>query len=180
MIGSPRKKAGAGRLVIARQQIMLFTLQFLVAAGLAAQERSLSLSPVDKVLIRSAEAREDIEPGIIHFSGDFYLEASDWNVSADHATLYGNLDDPETVVLTGAPARISVTAEYGGKTDEISGQAARITYWRDEKLIELQGDARLGRSEHILQGGSIDYDIDSDSLHAGGEGGVKIVVPTTQ
>jgi lipopolysaccharide transport protein LptA len=178
MIRSSRKKTGTGRLVIASKQIILFSLQFLVAAGLSAQERSVSLSPVDKVLIRSAEAREDMEPGVIHFSGDFYLEASDWNVSADHATLYGNLDDPETVVLTGSPARISLTAEYDGKNDEINGQAASITYRRDEKLIQMDGDARLSRSRNILQSGSINYDIEKDSLRAGGEGGVRITVPT--
>jgi lipopolysaccharide export system protein LptA len=180
MIRSSRKRTGTGRLVIASKQIILFSLQFLVAAGLSAQERSVSLSPVEKILIRSTEAREDMEPGIIHFNGDFYLEASDWNVSADQATLYGNLDDPETVVLTGSPARITVTAEYGGKNDEINGQAASITYRRDEKLIQMDGDARLSRSGNFLRGGSIDYDIENDSLRAGGEGGVRIVVPTTK
>ena len=167
--------ASNGRVRVKRYFILLAILG-LAADGRAAGDRPITVSPVDKVTIRSGEAWEDVEPDVIHFSGDFYLEANDWNVSADLATLYGKLDDPETVVLTGTPAQVWIRAMYEGEYGSIEAEAARITYRRDRKVIQLEGDARLARLENILSGQEIEYHIETDQLRAGGKNGVKIRV----
>lgn len=143
----------------------------------AAEERSLAISSVDKVTIRSDEAWEDAEPDIIHFSGSFLLEARDWNVYADQATLYGNLDDPETVILSGTPARIRVTARSRGKSEDVEGDAPKITYLRELNIIRLEGGASLARAGNVLRGGEIEYNLENDRFRAGGKEGVRIIIP---
>lgn len=157
-----------------RLLILVSLIGLAVCAG--AQERSIQPAPVEKIIIRSAEAREDAEPDLVHFSGGFELVAEDWDVTADVASLYGKLDSPETVLLGGSPARIRIQAEYLGRKEGIEADAERITYRRDLRRIRLEGSARLRIADQRLTGGEIEYDIDTDRFRAGGEGGVTITV----
>jgi lipopolysaccharide transport protein LptA len=143
---------------------------------LAAAERLSGFSSGDTVTIRSAEAWEDEEAHIIHFGGNFELKASDWYLSADLATLYGKLDDPETVVLTGTPAFILVNTEYHGNIQTVSGEAERIVYFRETNTLRMEGAASLTRDENTMYGGEIEYDIGEDRIRAGGDEGVRIKV----
>ena len=141
----------------------------------AAEERS-PLSSEDTLTIRSADAWMDEEPDIMHFDGRFELRASDWFLSSDQATLYGKLDDPETVVINGSPALILLHTIDDGKASVINGEARQIIYSRSTNSILMEGAASLSRDEHTMSGGEIEYDIDRDHLSAGGEGGVYILV----
>jgi lipopolysaccharide transport protein LptA len=140
----------------------------------AAGERLSGFSSADTITIHSAQAREDEEPDIIHFSGNFELKASDWYLSADQATLYGKLDDPETAVLTGSPALILVKTESEGHSSHIVGEAERIVYQRDSNSLRLEGSASLSRDQNTMRGGEIEYDIERDRIKAGGIEGVHI------
>ena len=142
----------------------------------AAGERLSGFSSGDTITIRSTEAWEDEEPDIIHFSGNFELKASDWYLSADLATLYGKLDDPETAVLTGSPAIILVNTQSRGEIQTISGEAERIVYNRDTNSLRMEGAASLTREDNTMQGGEIEYDIEEDRIRAGGSEGVHIKV----
>ena len=154
--------------------LLLVGLLPLASASLGAVERITGFSPGDTVTIRAAEAWEDEKPDIIHFNGDFQLEARDWYLSADQATLYGKLDDPETVVLSGSPALIVVNSKVQGKSQAVTGEAARIVYQRDSNSIRMEGGASLTRDDNTMQGGEIEYDIENDRLRAGGDDGVHI------
>ena len=153
---------------------ILLTLICVAIAGSVAGDTPVELAKVEKVTIRAAEGWEDAQPEIVHFRDDFFMEASDWNVSADQATLYGKLDDPETVILSGSPARIRVKAWFNDQPETVSGEARRISWQREQKLIRLEGQARLGRGANRMSGGVIEYEIDSDRFQAGGRGGVRI------
>lgn len=142
----------------------------------AAEERISGFSVDDTITIRSSEARMDEQSDIIHFAGGFELRADDWYLSSEQATLYGKLDDPETVVVTGDPAVILVDAVILGRTSVVNGKAAQITYQRSSNSILMEGDASLSRDGHTLNGGEIQYDIGKDLLSAGGSGGVHIRV----
>lgn len=142
----------------------------------AAEERISGFSPEDTLTIRSADARMDEQPGIMHFDGNFELRASDWSLSSDQATLYGKLDDPETVVINGSPALILLNTNAGGEPSVINGRARQIVYRRNTNSILMEGEASLSRGEHTMSGEEIEYDIDTDRLRAGGPGGVRIRV----
>ena len=143
---------------------------------LAAEERISGFSSGDTLTIRSAEAWMDEQPEIIHFGGGFELRASDWSLSSDKATLYGKLDDPETVVLTGSPALILVNTVTHGIPSVINGEAMQIIYRRNSNSILMEGNASISRDEHTLNGGEIEYDIENDRLRAGGPSGIHIRV----
>ncbi len=164
-------------------RIISFFLVFLAGTGhslSAAENRLTGFASEDTLTIRSAEARMDESPGIIHFGGGFELRASDWSLSSDQASLYGKLDDPETVILSGSPAMILVRTVSGGQPAIINGKADQIIYERGSNSIRMQGNAYISRNENSLSGGRIEYDIDRDHLSAGGDGGVQIeVLPET-
>ena len=150
--------------------------QGVAPAFAAAEERITGFSSDDTLTIRSRGARMDEEPDVVHFEGGFELRARDWYLSSDHATLYGKLDDPETVVITGSPAQIMVNMVSHGQTTTIHGEAERIVYQRNSNSIRMEGNASISRDEHTMSGGEIEYDIEKDHLRAGGDGGVYIEV----
>lgn len=153
-----------------------FALQSAVTPLFAGEERIPGFSSGDTLTIRAFEARMDEQPDIMHFSGGFELRANDWYLSSDQATLYGNVDDPETVVLTGTPAVILIDAKILGYSSPVNGEARQITYKRSSNSIVMNGDAFLSRGSQILNGGEIEYNIGTDMLSAGGLGGVHIKV----
>ena len=156
--------------------IIAFATPGLMSPPLAAQDRITGFSVDDTLTIRSTEARMDEQPGIVHFKGGFELRASDWSLVSDNAILYGKLDDPETIVISGTPASILVNTVLDGQTSTISGQAERIVYQRDSNSIRMVGNASIARDTHSMNGSEIEYDIDSDHLSAGGPGGVHITI----
>ena len=156
--------------------IIPITAQGFAPALLAAEERITGFSSGDTLTIRSLDARMDEDPNIFHFGGGFELRAKDWYLSSDHATLYGKLDDPETVVISGSPAQILITTISNGETSTINGQAEHIIYQRRSNSIRMEGSAFISRDEHSISGGEIEYDIENDHLSAGGDGGIYIEI----
>ena len=149
-----------------------------LCAGLAMpdDERLSGFSAGDTVSIRAVNAWEDVAPDTIHFSGHFELRAHDWYLSADQATLYGDLDDPETAILNGSPANIQLETLSHGRLETITGNAARIVYRRDTNSISLEGGASLSRAGQTMHSEVIKYDIDQDRIQASGSQGVHILV----
>jgi lipopolysaccharide transport protein LptA len=156
--------------------IIPIATQSFAPALLAAEERISGFSSGDTLTIRSPEARMDEEPNIFHFGGGFDLRATDWYLSSDHATLYGKLGNPETVVISGSPAQILVNATSRGKATTVNGQAERIVYQRSTNTIRMEGNAFISRDGHSMSGEEIEYDIEEDHLRAGGDGGVHIEI----
>ncbi len=156
--------------------IVTLTLQGPSFPAFAADERISGLASEDILTIQSKDAELEEKSDIVHFAGGFELRANDWYLSSDQATLYGKLDDPETVIVTGSPARIGVTAVVAGRASMVNGSARRIVYERDSRTIRMEGNASLSRDGHTLDGGEIEYHIDNDQLKAGGRGGIHIRV----
>jgi len=142
----------------------------------ADSERVTGFSSEDTVTIRSAEARMDEQSDIIHFGGSFEIRANDFYLLSEQASLYGKLDDPETIMVSGSPAIIRVSTGDKDEASTINGQAMKIVYERNTNSIRMEGDASLSRGGHMMRGGEIEYDIEKDRLRAGGDGGVHITV----
>jgi lipopolysaccharide transport protein LptA len=155
---------------------LTLALQGSAFPAFAADERVSGFTSEDILAIQAREAELEEQSDIIHFAGGFELRANDWYLSSDQATLYGKLDDPETVIVTGSPALIGVTTVVQGRASMVNGSARRIVYERDSKTIRMEGNATLSRDGHTLDGGEIEYHIDDDQLRAGGRGGVHIRV----
>ena len=160
-----------------RLRLILSSIFCLSAPVCAGNDSPVRLPPVDDVAIRSDQAWEDTDPGVMHFSGDFSLTATDWIVAADSATLYGNLDDPETVRLRGEPASFRIWSGAGEQAETIAGDAGQITYLRRIKVLRLERDARLYWGDNVIRGEKIEYDLDADRIQASGPNGISLRFP---
>lgn len=116
-------------------------------------------------------------PRALHFKGNFRLDAPDWFVRAETATLFGAVDNPERIKVTGGadgkPARVWMIDENGAK--EVDATAREIEYFRHNDRLKLQGDALLEEQRNTLRSSSIDYDLNERRLVATGKGGVEII-----
>ncbi len=140
------------------------------------RERLSGFSAGDTILIQANHAWEAVAPDTIHFSGQFELKAHDWYLSADQATLHGDLDNPATAILKGSPAKIQLEIVSDDKMETITGEAARIVYQRVTNSIKLEGGASISRAGQTMQSEEIEYDIEQDRIQAGGSQGVQIRV----
>jgi len=109
----------------------------------------------------------------LHFKGNFQLDAPDWFIRADSATLFGAVDDPKSITVDGAPARVWMVDENGAT--EVDATASNIEYFRHNDRLKLKGDAVLEEQRNTLRSSSIDYDLREGRLVATGKGGVQIV-----
>jgi lipopolysaccharide transport protein LptA len=140
----------------------------------------LDLNSDDTVTITAEKAWEDDNADITHFSGRFELRAPDWSLSADSATVYGKLDDPDKLVVEGKPAKIFILRDTEKSTSgsasepNIEGVASTIEYYRTTNKLKMHGAAVLTREDNTLSSEIIEYDIDEDSYSASGEGGISI------
>jgi lipopolysaccharide transport protein LptA len=144
----------------------------------------LDFSSEDTVTITAQRAWEGEEVDVIHFSGDFELHAPDWSMAGDTAVVYGNLDDPDRVIVEGAPARVSFLRETedgpaeADSEEKVDGEASVVEYLRATDRLIMTGAAHLVRKDSTLASELIEYDVDTDRYSAGGEGGIKIEYST--
>jgi len=167
------------------QNVSRFTLCLLaffcgLKAGLA---DPLDFNSDDTVTVTAERAWEADEPDVVHFSGRFELRAPDWCLFGDTAVVYGNLDDPDRVVVTGKPARISFLRdpEEDSTADEeerVDGTASRVEYFRATDKLLMHGRATLTRKDSTLASEQIEYDVETDRFSAGGEGGINVQYTT--
>ena len=140
----------------------------------------LDFSSDETVTITAQRAWEAEEVDVIHFSGNFELHAPDWSMAGDTAVVYGDLDDPDRVVVEGKPARVSFlrTADDTGEPAEdepVEGAAQVVEYFRATDKLVMRGNASLVRKESTLTSALIEYDVETDRYSAGGEGGINIL-----
>jgi len=145
---------------------------------------SLDFSSGDVVTVSAERAWEADEADVIHFSGHFELRAPDWCLFGDTAVVYGNLDNPDRVVVEGKPARISFlrdAEESAGGTaarERVDGSASFVEYFRATDKLLMRGEANLTRKQSTLVSEVIEYDVDANRYSAGGEGGINILLNT--
>jgi len=133
-----------------------------------------SLNREDMIAIRADQAWEDLEPDTVHFDGHFEMRIRDWRATAERALLYGKLDDPERLVLDGAPARFEASYLQGNRTEKVLAEAREIIYERKSRLIRLSGDAQILQGDSLLRSSAIEYDIGNGRFRTEGEADVQI------
>ena len=132
----------------------------------------------EPVLVRADRAWESAPEAasggdVLNLEGSFEMRGSDWRLTADSAQVYGPVEDPERLVIQGAPARVSLTRRNG---ERASGTGQRITYWRHRDLVEVHGGATFQAGELAMSGSKLIYDLDAERLRSAGNGGVTLVV----
>jgi len=138
--------------------------------------QAFTISSEDMVAIHADEGWEDIEPDIAHFSGHFDMRVRDLQLTADRATLYGPVDNPDRLELSGSPARISLLHYLNDRPETVQAEAQSIIYERKASSMRLIGAARLAQGDNVLLSDNIEYDVKTDRFHTTGRAGVQIRV----
>ena len=138
----------------------------------------LGAGAFDMISISADEAREDEQPGILHFSGQFQMRSNDWQLNSAQATVYGSPDKPDRVYLEGSPAQFNVNRTDRTDQGPINGTAQVVEYLRATNRLVLSGEAVLMMGDEIIRSARIEYDINTNRYQAGGDDdGVLIQVP---
>jgi len=149
----------------------------LVVMTLPCSASSLSDHSVAMVSISADEAYEDLEPGILHFKGNFVLQSTEWKLKATQSTVWGRPDKPDKVYLEGSPAHFRITRQDGEDQHTVEATAAVIEYLRSSHSLQLSGGATLTLDGEMIKSSAVDFDIKTERYVAHGAGGVKIEVP---
>tara|TARA_B110000503_G_scaffold36278_2_gene59350 strand:- start:13319 stop:13780 length:462 start_codon:yes stop_codon:yes gene_type:complete len=137
---------------------------------------SLNFNSDDTIMITAERGWEGDEANIIHFSGNFALQAPDWSMAGDTAVVYGKIDNPDRVVVEGSPARILFLRnddENADEQDKVEGAANSIEYLRATDKLIMRGNVSLFRQDSELTGQMIEYEVDTDRYSATGESGIN-------
>jgi lipopolysaccharide transport protein LptA len=135
----------------------------------------------DSISVSADSAFEDRGSRALQLQGNVRVSGSDWEFTAERATLSGTLDDAEQVDAQGAPARIFFRkAGNAAGIDEVEGVARDISYRRHEDVLHLRGGARLRRDANMLSSEDIEYRRAGDLFKAGGAGGVRLTITPGQ
>ena len=131
----------------------------------------------DMISISADEASEDEQPGILHFTGHFRMQSTDWQLTSSEATVYGSPDKPDRVYLEGTPARFLINRTNLVEQGRIEATATVVEYLRSADLLTLSGGATLMLDDEIIRSTHIEYDIGANRYRAGGLDGVLIEMP---
>ena len=157
------------------KKTLIYCLLTLVCFPLGAQP--LGEDAFEMISISADEAREDEQPGILHFNGNFLMQSSAWKLTSEAATVYGSPDKPDRVFLEGSPAQFVVYQNDQPEPGQIKAAAVAVEYLRDANVLILSGGATLELGDEVIHSTDIRYDISTNRYQAGGTDGVLIKVP---
>jgi lipopolysaccharide export system protein LptA len=136
-------------------------------------DEALRLSDADTVVVRADEARESDAGDAYYFSGNIRIYAPQWAVLADKAELVGRIENPDQVIVEGAPARIRVQVKDNKKP--IEGRSDRVEYDRRNDLVRLSGTALLDDDGRVVNSEMIEYFLNKRLFRTGGDRRVRVV-----
>ena len=110
---------------------------------------------------------------MLNLEGNFEMRGPDWRLNADSAQVHGPVEDPERLVIFGAPARVFLIRRNG---ERASGSGERITYWRWREVVEVHGTAAFAAGNLAVTSSKIIYDLGKERLESVGDAGVTFVV----
>ena len=132
----------------------------------------------EPLLIRADRAWEPApeaagDDDVLNLEGNFEMRGPDWRLTADSAQVHGPVEDPERLVIFGAPARVSLIRRNG---ERASGTGERIIYWRRREVVEVHGTAAFAAGNLAMTSSKIVYDLGNERLESVGDAGVTFVV----
>ena len=139
----------------------------------AAADSKLSLPKDRPIVVRADSVASDPERDLTIFRGNFEIEGTDWPIQADLAQVFGPIENPTRVVISGKPARLWL--RYKGVERDIAAEASEIEFQRKPDVVKLRGNAKMVRSGRMtLEGDHFEYDVAAGKIIKSGP--VRITV----
>ena len=151
----------------------------LVAAtpAMAAAESLPPYEPLDSaVILEAAEGWESDETGEFYVRGGLSLRTDLWTINADSARVAGPLENPELIVVDGAPATITLHVDdQSSAAEPVQAEGRHLEFAVPDNSLQLDGHALLRREGQSVTSEHISYLIDRDLFSAGSYGRVKVI-----
>ena len=116
---------------------------------------------------RTVEVNE--KTGVAVYLGNVHIEQGPLSIEADRVEIHSRKNKTDLVSATGKPTKLRRGADEG--EDEIRAEADRIDYHVAGGKLDMTGNVSLRRGEDTFTGSTLQYDLNTKSLTATGEGG---------
>lgn len=112
------------------------------------------------VKISSKGAKGFRNSGVLELVKDVQVSQGDFELKSDQATVYFDVETDEVarVIASGNVRSSRVDPETGKK---MRATAKKVTFLNQQRLILLEGGAKLWRGKDLLSGKSIKYNLDT-------------------
>lgn len=149
----------------------------LLAWPVSALAEQFTLPAGRPVVVRADRAANDPDANLTTFSGHFELQGADWPMQADAAVIYGPVEKPQRVLITGKPAKLWVARK--GIERAVAVAADQIEYLPGQSLLRLQGHATIVEGgRRMIQGDYFDYNLDTRKLSQKGRVHISLLPAT--
>jgi len=149
-------------------------VMLMLTSGMAAAESiDVGRSGAQTIIARAERAWQSEAGDVMHFKGALELRGEHWRVNADSALIEGQLEDPERVIVEGAPARIIVGAI--DDPEPVEGLSQHLEFEPRNQVVRLEGAATIVKGEQSISSESIRYSLERNTFAAGSRGRVKVV-----
>jgi len=127
----------------------------------------------DVVFIKAHQAWQASDGARFEARGDLMIRGADWEILAEDGHIIGRLRDPDTIHVSGAPARI--VYRRAGDEEPLEGQGALLEFQPRKDSVQLEGAARIVKGRQSISSEAIKYLLDRDTFAAGSAGRVRVV-----
>ena len=114
------------------------------------------------IVVEAVEAWADSEKQLTRLTGDIRFDHQQWRMRADTAQIDGPLDAPDTVMITGAPATMTLRAT--ADRPELEAIGATVEYSRIRDRLVISGDASLSEGRRQFAGDRLEYELATRKL----------------
>jgi len=109
----------------------------------------------------TADRLYSISENAWELSGNISIEKTGMTIVANQATISLSERQLQSFVLVGSPVSFRYLV---GDNSKANGQANKISFNLNTRMISLDGDAQLFEAGNELKGQNIEYDIDAERL----------------
>ncbi|MBI5611969.1 MAG: lipopolysaccharide transport periplasmic protein LptA [Gammaproteobacteria bacterium] len=119
--------------------------------------------------IRADHIEANQQTGVVTYRGHVSFSRGGIDIQADQVEVRSRGEQLQSVSAYGAPVRFRQQAD--GARAEIRGQAARVDYRADSRVVVLRGQARLEQHGDVFEAAILNYQLDRSDLRAEGAAG---------
>lgn len=101
------------------------------------------------------------------------MRGAQWAIYADRAKVYGPLRDPESIRVSGTPARIIYYRS--GDDEPLEGHSELLEFEPRRDIVRLENGAKIVKGRQSISSETIKYLLERDTFTAGSGGRVKVV-----
>ncbi len=139
----------------------LIKLIFVVAVAISFG----SFANDDDLIIDSENQDLDYKNNTMYFSGNVSIKQGNLSIKADELFVITKDGVGEKLIAKGRPALFS---QQDPNNDALKAQALEVIYLINERILQLNGNAKYQQGASIVESGNIEFDLAAQRVKADG------------